>query len=204
MKKLIVVFGLIIAGSGVVTAAEFILKPNLDVAGSGKMEALGASVDYSAGTGFGLGAEVVDKVSDSVEIGAGFSYYFPRKMEKAKFLGVETALAQETLFNFVPIYGLARFNIFSGDNIKGFSKVQLGYNVIFDGNDNFKGSSTLSGGLHYAVGGGLAFSNALIEMMYSVDEGSSSGSGITAKMNYSKIALSVGLRLYVPFSLAIA
>ncbi|MDI6757854.1 MAG: hypothetical protein QME32_07535 [Endomicrobiia bacterium] len=193
LKKMLVVCAVVsLAGSAF--AADMVAKVNLDVSGSGKFSSSWGSMDMTAGMGFGIGAEVIDKVSDSVEVGGGLEYQMGRKIEKVDGVAVT---GPEVLFNFVPIYGLVKVNFPAGEGATGFGKLQLGYSIIHSGNDAYKGTSTLGGGLHYGVGGGVVVSDVVLELMYSTYKGTLTEGANKADIDYTKIALSGGYKFKI-------
>jgi hypothetical protein len=123
---------------------------------------------------------------NSSTIGAGITYQFPRCQERFK-----------GDFYFIPVYGLIKIRSAS-EKVAPYGIGQIGYNIIFEGDTDYKGTgiyaADLEGGLYYGVGGGIILGEKFqIEALYSVNNGTATILGTEFDIEYSKVTLSVGV-----------
>lgn len=129
---------------------------------------------------------------DKIGVGGGLMFQFNRKIS-----------GQDKTFWFLPIYALAKYHYPIGD-WSPYALGQLGVAPYY-GNDAYKGSDSLDGGLHWGLGLGTMWKKMLqIELLYYEDRGmhvspsgpTSTGPGGTGgydfKVRYHTIGISVG------------
>ncbi|MBN1622010.1 MAG: hypothetical protein JW871_05415 [Endomicrobiales bacterium] len=174
-----------------VYADYFVPKLCLDFNGNFDTEVFGITVNSDASSGMGLGLELLSGTKEDVMFGAGFEYQVMRKI--TSIAGVDVS-DQDMKFGFLPFYGTLRFNVNTQKNdLTPFFRFNLGYNA-FSANSAFKGGSSLTGGLYYALGGGVTFKNNVnLELLYSVCNGKEKAYGITADEKYSKLGVTIGV-----------
>lgn len=155
---------------------------------------------------FSLGLEITTRLLNNfLEVGIGSEYQFPRTIFT---LNGQTPAA-ELKFWFLPIYALCRTYVKINDSLI-FGKLQVGYNILHDGNKEYKNSFRLVGGLHYGIGLGVSIEdNVNVELLYSVYEGEHlyresnymDGKKIYTEIKYtdkySKIAVQLGFRFRI-------
>lgn len=193
MKEIIICSFLILTTSAAF-AVEILSKFGLDLPGSGKITTPQASVGKIVGTGLGISIEVSEKVGAMFEFGGGLELQFPRKVQKYKISGRETTPNGNPQFSFAPIYVLAKVN-YTFKRVSLFGKSQFGYNTAFNANKDYKGENTLSGDLHYGIGGGVVIGESVvIELLHSIYKGKAKSGDVTSDIDYSKIGFSVGYK----------
>ena len=190
MKKLALAVA-VLAFASTVHANQFMTKFNLDIPGNYSISNSGVTIDGNTNLGFGIGGEYYHPVNEQFTIGAGLEYQFGRKVST---MGGYT-ITDSNAFGFAPLYGTVLFfPEIDLSGYKAFLKLNLGYNLSFYGNNDFKGSDTLTGGFYYALGGGLDLSKNLRgEIMYGTYNGQEkTPSGFAIDCTYKKIGLSIG------------
>ena len=81
---------------------------------------------------------------------------------------------------------------FETENVAPYFIGQLGYN-FFDGDDDYAGPIELDGGLYWGLGGGVIINkHFLIEVLYSVNNGTGKLYGIEGDVEYSKVTIKLG------------
>jgi hypothetical protein len=169
-------------------SAESMLRVRVAGQLSGNQETtyLGATGNDAVDNGYSIAVEGLNKVLPFLQVGVGIEYEVGR--QQADFPGN---------FQYVPIYGVARVPFDIGPIIP-YAVGRIGYG-LFSGDSTYTGGYATTGGLYYAVGGGidLRFGKASIfaEGTYSADNGSLSISGDTANIFYTRIDLSAGLSI---------
>ena len=156
------------------------IKLGVDLAGDHDVSAPGDSESYDVDTGVSLSGELFGKIGNNFDIGVGITYQFPRSIEDF-----------EGDFNFIPIYFMIRARI-ETENIAPYFIGQLGYN-FYEGEDEYKGTLDLEGGLYYGLGVGVIIKKPfIIEAIFSVNNGTAEGSNIEYDVEYSKVTLNFG------------
>ncbi len=169
-----------------------VIKIGGDTSGKHKVSGEGLSGSEDVEAGLSLSGEYTSIYDKGIELGGGMTYQLPRSQED--YPGD---------FNFVPIYGLIKICSTTSEPTPYFIG-QLGYNVLYEGDDDYTGEASLEGGMYYGIGAGLIFQNGFqIEVLYSVNKGSCKLSGydyyygyydFDFDIDYSKISLSMGYR----------
>ena len=156
------------------------LKLGIDLAGDHEVSALGSSGSTDVETGFSITGELFGKVSDIFDIGGGITLQIPRSQED--FQGD---------FYFIPVYAMIRARI-ETEQATPYFIGQVGYN-FFDGDSDYKGPIDLEGGLYWGLGGGVIINkHFLIEVLYSVNNGTGKLYGIEGDIEYSKVTINLG------------
>jgi hypothetical protein len=159
---------------------KIILKVGLDTLGTHEISILGLDGSEDVKTGLSISGEFINEVNDKFDIGAGIT--LQTKREQRDYAGE---------FSFVPIYALARYH---PDPVrKDFYFIgQLGFN-LFQGDSDYKGAGSLSGGKYFGFGMGAATQEKWqIEMLYNRNDGEYEVYGITGEVTYSILSFSVG------------
>ena len=124
--------------------------------------------------------EIFSRINKNLDIGGGITVQIPRSLEN--FQGD---------FYFVPLYGAIRVR-FDTENVIPYFIGQFGYN-FFDGDSDYKGIIDLDGGLYWGIGGGIITNqHFLIELLYSVNNGTGRAFGISGDVEYSKVTINLG------------
>ena len=107
------------------------------------------------------------------------TFQLPRSLDKS-----------EGEFIYIPIYGLVKLSSDIRD-ISPYCIGQLGYN-LFIGDNSYRGSVSIGGGLYYGIGTGIMFKKKYqVELLYSVNSGGVD-LGYSSDHEYSKISLFLG------------
>ena len=173
--SLVLISGSAFAQNDMMMSGEWFIGANYDMGGSLK----DADDSYDTDAGFSITGEYVMPYRDKMSLGGGITYQLARKLKDS-----------EAEFNFIPLYGLVKYDLEEGAYVVG----HLGYN-LFNGNDDFVGAGELGGGLYYAAGFGmnLAQFNNLEDMnvglMYSVNNGTYTEDSTETSLTYSKLSL---------------
>ena len=160
------------------------LKIGYDFEGEHEVSGYGLSGTEDVEAGVSLSGELHFHLNNYTDLGFGITYQIPRSQDD-----------YQGDFNFVPVYGLLRAKLTDSD-VAPYFIGHLGYN-FFDGDSDYKGTgiyeADLEGGLYWGLGGGVLINkHLLIEMMYSVNNGTVEELGYEFDIEYSKWTLSVG------------
>jgi hypothetical protein len=125
-------------------------------------------------------------LNDLFEVGAGTQYTFDTKLKDAN-----------SAFNFLPVYLTGTFTpkIDGLGQFAPYVKANVGYDVLFDGNSDYKiGDADLKGGLYWAAGIGTKFMKDFsADVMYSSYGGRYESNALgDGDVTYSTISLNVG------------
>ena len=162
-------------------------KFSTDLAGNHSVSLQEQKGDLSVNTGYSIGFEVVSNQNETFNLGGGLSYLFPREQE----------VEGSGKFNFIPIYAIGNLEHTKDENIDLSIILNVGYNVIFNGDKNYRDILSLSGGL--LLGGGIRYRNNLlfIEALYKSFGGSARFENPDTKIefdiNYTTLSLGIGL-----------
>lgn len=159
-------------------------KFGFDMEGDHEVSGYGLSWKEDVDQSFSLSAELFAKIGYNLDIGGGIIYQIPRSQ---KYF--------EGDFYFIPIYGAMRVRFETG-NVAPYLIGQAGYN-FFDGDSDYKGygiyEADLEGGLYWGLGGGVIINkHFLIELLYSVNNGTVEELGYEFDIEYSKVTLNFG------------
>ena len=132
--------------------------------------------DWDVDSGFTLDAEYVMPAKNNMKVsyGGGIAYQLSRALTDD----------QDSEFNFIPVYGLLKYEMQQNSYLVG----HLGYN-LFNANDTFKMGDELGGGFYYAAGIGVGMEQYNADLLYSVNKGTWGGDDVS----YSKLSLSFGM-----------
>lgn len=178
-KTFLVVLALLVVFS-VSALAQFNVKVGMDFSGEFTFEAESVSISADIKNGFTIAGEYVVPYSDEIDFGIGLAYQFARSFD-------EVGANEDATFSFVPIYGVAKYNI-----EQFYVLGQLGYNM-FNTSEEFTGDLKTEGGLYYGVGGGIKIAeNIFAEILYSANNGKLTDDVDELKVNNSQISAMVG------------
>jgi len=156
------------------------LKLGVDFDGDHEVSGYGLSGTEQVDTGVSFSGELFTKIGYNLDLGGGITVQIPRSQENF-----------EGDFYFIPIYGAIRTRFETG-NVAPYFIGQLGYN-FFDGDSDYKGYADLEGGLYWGLGGGVIINqHFLIELLYSVNNGTAEVFGYEFDIEYSKVTLNFG------------
>jgi hypothetical protein len=166
------------------------LKFCVDVAGSHKSTTMNHSSSMDVNTGKSVGFEVGRRSEESFNYAIGLTYLIPR----------EQVISGSGNFNFMPIYAVGKIRLTQGEeSIKPIFIANVGYNVLFNGDTNYKGLFSLSGGLYIAGGLRLEIDKFFFEGLYKLFNGSAKyGSGdatVNINVAYTTFSLALGVLL---------
>ena len=166
---------------------HFSPKLTLDLAGSHSVSLQEQKGDMDVNTSFSIGFEVLSNKNKVFNFGGGLMYLFPREQE----------IKESGKFYFIPIYAIGKLNLTADETIGPSIILNVGYNLIFNGDSNYKGIFSLSGGL--LLGGGIRYSinNFYFEVLYKSLNGSASFDALDSKIDfdisYTTLSLGIGL-----------
>jgi hypothetical protein len=102
-------------------------------------------------------------------------------------------------FNFIPIYIVGKIKLTQQESAIPILIGNLGYNVLFNGDSNYKGTFSLSGGLYIAGGLRLETNEIFLEGLYKSFGGSAKyrggGSTYDIDVTYTTVSFALGLFL---------
>jgi hypothetical protein len=159
-------------------------KIGIDFEGDHEVSGYGLSGTEDVETGVSFSAELFAKIGYNLDLGGGITVQVPRSQKDF-----------EGDFYFIPIYGAIRAR-FEAGNVTPYFIGQAGYN-FFDGDSDYKGYGPyevdLEGGLYWGLGGGVIINkHFLIELLYSVNNGTVKDYGYEFDIEYSKVTLNIG------------
>ena len=183
MKKVLGVVVAMMCLVSIAGAGMIVPRVGLDFAGNHEMEQGSYSEDYDTKMGFSLGAEYLSPATDKFLLGGGFKYNLNRKID-----GYDAA------FGFSPLYVTGMYVMkSSAQTIWPYAKVNLGYNILFTGNDDYKGPASLKGGLYYGAGiGAIIQKNIFVDLMYSSYAGQMEFAGTQVDVTDTHFGMTVG------------
>jgi hypothetical protein len=163
------------------------LKFCIDLAGSHKVSAMGHSGSMDVNTGVSVGLEVGRRSEEMFNFAVGLTYLIPR----------EQVISGSGKFNFMPIYAVGKFRLNEGEeSIKPILIGNLGYDVLFNGDSNYKGPFSLSGGLYFAGGLRLEIDQFFLEGLFKSFGGSAKyDSDTSIDVTYTTFSLALGVLL---------
>ncbi|MCL2144844.1 MAG: hypothetical protein FWH43_05065 [Endomicrobia bacterium] len=160
---------------------------------SGKVKESGVSMkgDKTENSDYGisLSAEQYGYVSRFAAVGLGIGFQFKRCLEESP-----------GRFGFLPLYGAFKMRFISEDDYHFYIVAHLGYNFLL-ANLDYLGRSEASGGLYYAGGLGASYNRYVLQVLYSVNNGSMkysnsyAGDKVDRDVSYSKVGFYVGYLL---------
>ncbi len=138
---------------------------------------------------FNFGGELCASLK-MLDLGIGIEYQFNRSTQD---------LTHNHTFSFIPFYGLIRFIPLepSAQNFAPYVLCRAGFGVYRGNNPYWQLSNLyLKGGLYYGAGVGVILRNKYhLECLYSVNNGSAEWDEYDRTITYSRISLSVGMRV---------
>ncbi|RCW86003.1 outer membrane protein with beta-barrel domain [Halanaerobium sp. DL-01] len=166
-----------------------------------------------------LGFEYFRPYNEKWELGFGVSYYLDRNMTEVTELkengtevdlyGLDSAVLGLADWNFIPVYGAAKYNFAAENKYRPYLFGHLGYNFFdIDMLNALEGAGYADdidekGGLYYGLGAGVNISeNTALELMYSVNNGKVEGEyennstieDFEFDVEYSKFTLAVAYK----------
>jgi hypothetical protein len=190
MKKLFCVMVIVLAFTPIAFSQSkpIVVRAIVPIDFAGTMTASkDGSGDLDVNMGFGAGAEVMVGISQGLQVGGGAQFLLSRAFSKYT----------DEKFAFIPFYGLVSYSFDLGI-VSPYAIGRIGYD-LFTGNDAFKGSGDLTGGLYFAIGGGAAIKipnstlGAFVEADYSMNNGTYSYSIIDIGFAYKRLELCAGV-----------
>lgn len=142
--------------------------------------------NYTVNTGYSVGYEFTIP-QGRMEYGGGVEYQLYRTVQGNS----NPTIPDGSQFNFIPLYGVMRYNFSNNNSSQPYAVARFGYNLV-NGDSGFNTTiGTPNGGLYYAVGAGMNFNKKIkAEVMYS----SSQGSGNSYNLLNNAYALRVGYK----------
>ena len=180
MKRIVALLG-IMCLTVTVYADTIVPRLSLNFPGTHSTDVSGAA-DIDTELSGAIGVEYLHRLNDTFEVGAGTQYTFDTKLKDSV-----------AAFNFLPVYITGTYAPFKDlGTFAPYVKANAGYNMLFNGNDNYKGNADLGGGFYWAAGIGTKFlKDFSADVMYSSYTGNYDDTP-SADVTYSTIGLNVG------------
>lgn len=185
IKAFIFVSVLLVFTSANSAFAGAAVKLGLDLNGnhefSNEVGNINYSEDMDVDSGISFSGEIFNSQNRNFDIGGGITFQLPRTLEDS-----------DAGFNFIPVYGMLRLKLENG-SITPYFIGQLGYSLFFGDDDYKEFDADLTGGLYYGLGGGVVVDQKfLIELLYSVSNGTYEVYDEDFDVEYSVISLNFG------------
>ena len=194
-----VVAGTVFAEDQIKNQDKFVVKFGVDTNGLQDYPSTSTGTITNLGTGsntvdlgYSLLMEYQHPLGEVFSIGAGATYNFDRG------IGVNGGK-----FSFLPVYVTASlYPLGSTSGFSPYAKGDLGYNISYTGNDQYKWNSpfqtTLTGGMYWGIGAGVKISNMLfVDIMYTAYAGTYHVAlgplSADADILYTKVSLNAGV-----------
>lgn len=178
MLALVLVFavGTMVSAQTAWENGNFIIKGGMDFNGNIDVE---KGDDHDVDSALSLTGEYLVPVQNNLSYGVGLTYQLQRDIDEDD--------APE--FNFIPFYGVIKYQTQMNSEYAPYFLGQLGYNS-FDMDDV---DGDCNGGLYYGIGAGMEISKDLdVELLYSVNNGEIDPDAEDAyDVDYSKLRLGV-------------
>lgn len=193
-KLMFIVFSILFTSLSIAQSKTTVMpKIGVDAVGNHSVSGFGQSGDLDVNTGVSFGFDLLTNVSENFNIGMGVLYQTPREQE-AEGSGN---------FNFVPLYGIVKIKI--GSSVQPVIPclvANVGYSVLFNGEDKYKGPFSLKGGLYFGGGIQIEISNFVIEGMYrsfngtaELDNSGFQSSGGAFDITYTTLSVMIGVMI---------
>lgn len=150
---------------------------------------IGINLGFDFGGTYSIGSE---STNSGIVIGAEYLFTQFAEFNLDYGFGLEYQFSRSRTvtpgdFNFIPIYatGTYYFKDAGNDRVTPFVTARLGYD-LFSGDNTYKGFNDLTGGIYFAVGGGVYIGDiGSVKLLYDVNNGSRGDTSLT----YSKLRL---------------
>lgn len=186
MKKFTVLLSIILVATSVSFAQKLVtVSPNIsfDIAGNHKVSLQGRNGSMSVNPGVTLGLEITSVSENVFSFGGGVMYLIPREQE----------VSGSGEFNFMPVYALGKIKFTTNESgVVPSLILNIGYNVLYNGDSNYKGPLELSGGLYLAGGIRFDINKIYFQGIYKAYNGSASMSGVSSSFDVTYTTLSLG------------
>ena len=178
---------------------RLVIKYGLDSNGFQNYPSTSTGIITNLGTssaGVDLGSSILMEfqhpLSEMLSIGVGATYNLNRNIS-----------GTSAQFSFLPVYATA--SLFPFGNVPGiapYAKVDLGYNVAYTGNDQYKWNSpfqtALTGGMYWGIGAGARILNTIFaDIMFTSYSGTYQVTlgplSTQAAVLYTKVSLNAGI-----------
>lgn len=214
MKKLLLIIFLL-TWTSLALAANIQLKSGIGFLG--KFSNLEGKSYESKNNGWEITLEGTEKISKNFEVGIGLSYQNHGKIEKSikkEYSDKSYENRKIPGYTSLPVYVTAKYNFENTSVIKPYIKIDLGYsfnvsdrkyeytyyerNLLSPSGYDLKESKELNteykNGIYYGIGIGAEYNNFLVELMYKKNKGEIKTETYREKIEYDRIAFSIGYR----------
>ena len=174
---------LLVAFSAVCYGTVVQIGMGLDVAGNHHLTGNTNSHNSDVDTGLSPCIEIMAQ-DTSILYGFGAEYQIQRKVEFRNNPGK---------IGFIPLYGVARYQIPINSGVKPELIGQVGYNFITADNE-YKAGATLNGGIYWGLGGGLVIDRFVGQLLFKTNYGTWKYRNDTGSIINTEINLSAGVR----------
>lgn len=164
----------------------------------------GGAIQIGAGLDLAGNHEITGNTnSPNSDVATGISPYLELLAQKGAYLygiGVEYQIQRKVDFpnypgkmGFVPIYGVARYQIPVAGGVKPEVIGQMGYNLL-KADDDYTSGADLSGGVYWGIGAGAVSGSYVGQFMFKANYAKLDYQGDTGKIINTQINLSAGIR----------
>jgi hypothetical protein len=182
MKKVLVSIVSILLLAAAVNADMIGPRVSVNAPGTHKLDVAGVD-DVDTQTSGAGGIEYLHPLSDTFAVGLGALYTFDTKLKDST-----------SAFNFLPVYITGTYTppMLRSGEWAPYVKANAGYDTLFNGNDDYKGTADMKGGFYWAAGiGTRIMTNWTADVMYSAYKGKYDGL-LTGDVTYSTVGLTLG------------
>ncbi|HVO75635.1 MAG TPA: hypothetical protein VMT35_16510 [Ignavibacteriaceae bacterium] len=157
----------------------------LDIAGKHAVSMGSANGSLNVNTGISIGFEILSNTGSNFNFGGGLMYLIPREQQ----------VSGSGKFNFIPIYGLIKIDLSTNVPVTPSLIGSVGYNVLFNGDSNYKGPTSLKGGLYLAGGIRISPGTLFFEVLYKSFSGSANYQNLNFDIVYTTLSIGMGLEI---------
>lgn len=200
MKKLNIVIALFIFSISSIYA-EYTMEVKGGLSLSDKYEI--GSETFSGNLTYNLAAEVMYKTTDTTEVGLGISYKANSSTDGTFYNSNPNGSMH--LFDSIPIYGIAKYNLPEINGFTPYVKAYLG--LSFNSIGSYEYAESISSGLHTGIGFGGTYGNIVTDLSYVITQGSlkfwynNNGTYVaeTREVTLTSLTLTVGYKFDLAF-----
>lgn len=190
ISKAMLLMVLFLLSSSLLAQRTVSLRAYGDFSGKFKFEFEGFSDEQDVNMGYSAALDLLFINIGNLTLGAGGAYELPRD-----FKSEEDGAEESGKFNFIPVYGVVKFNLANG-SFRPQLVGQIGYN-FFQGDDQFTsdgygGSFTLDGGLYWGAGVDIEMGSFIIGAIYRNHKAQATAGDFTFDVYYNTISAGIG------------
>lgn len=148
-----------------------------------------------------IALEGYKNLTNNFDLGLGLAYQMHADRDAQYVQNFNTEVSGLE-YDSIPVYLIAKYNVDTDSEFKPYLKANLGYSFNFnpsnvkDKNFGIDSESEVKDGIYWALGGGVAYNNFTVDLMYAVTTAKSEVKDFDTEEdnNYGRIVLSAGYR----------